>query len=54
MFACCALLLCLQGYQVTNFSEDLRNGLVLGALLSAHWPGGLQHVAPQQLCSFYK
>jgi hypothetical protein len=31
--------LLLQAMQVTSFGEDLQNGLVLGALLAAHWPG---------------
>lgn len=35
-----ALLACMQASQITSFGEDLRNGLVLGALLAAHWPSG--------------
>lgn len=30
----------MQAAQVTNFGKDLKNGLVLGALLAAHWPSG--------------
>lgn len=35
----CVWLSRLQALQVTNFGDDLRNGLALGALLAAHWPG---------------
>jgi hypothetical protein len=28
-----------QGLQVCSFGSDLRDGLVMGALLAAYWPG---------------
>jgi hypothetical protein len=36
---------------VTNFGDDLRNGLVLGALLAAHWPGGNGVMHSEHCCS---
>jgi hypothetical protein len=41
--------LLLQAMQVTSFGDDLRNGLVLGALLAAHWPG--DDVMERHMCS---
>lgn len=29
----------MQDMQVTNFGQDLRDGLVLGAVIAAYWPG---------------
>jgi hypothetical protein len=29
----------MQEMAVTNFADDMRNGLALGALLAAHWQG---------------
>lgn len=36
---------------MTNFGRDLRDGLVVGALIAAYWPGGsLQGANLQAVC----
>lgn len=38
-FSCAGVADAVQGLKVTNFGQDLQDGLVLGALLAAFWPG---------------